>query len=164
MDAIMNLLGNFDPTALLPDISFTFGLVTLFARLAILVIPALILLFGFLYYFKPVNEPSRKFGYRALFTTKDPEAWRFVQHLAGLVYLILGGVMMLAMLIVSIILIGKDTMAVLTTAAICMIIDAILTFLSFAGINIFMVIRHQQQDRLKQESRQRAPQRNPRKK
>ena len=164
MDAIMNLLGNFDPSALLPNISFTFGLITLLARLAILVVPALLLAFGALYFFKPVKEPSRKSGYRTIFAIKDPEAWRFVQRLAGFVYLILGGVMMLAMLIVSIILIWKDTMALLTIAAICLVIEAILIALATLVINIFMAVRHQQNSRQMQQRNQRAPQRVPRKK
>jgi uncharacterized membrane protein len=161
MDAIMNLLGNFDPSALLPNISFTFGLITLLARLAILVVPALLLAFGALYFFKPVKEPSRKSGYRTIFAIKDPEAWRFVQRLAGFVYLILGGVMMLAMLIVSIILIWKDTMALLTITAICLVIEAILIALATLGINIFMAVRHQQNSRQMQQRNQRAPQRTP---
>lgn len=161
MDAIMNLLGNFDPSALLPNISFTFGLITLLARLAILVIPALLLAFGALYFFKPVKEPSRKSGYRTIFAIKDPEAWRFVQRLAGFVYLILGGVMMLAMIIVSILLIWKDTMALLTITAISLVIEAILIALATLGINIFMAVHHQQNSRQMQQRNQRAPQRAP---
>ena len=162
MDAIMNLLGNFDPAALLPDISFTFGLIALVTRLAILAIPALLLIFGFFYYFKPVQEPNRKFGYRTFFAMKDPEAWRFVQRLAGLVYLALGGVMMLSMIIVSIVLIGKETMSLLTTAAICLVINAVLTALAVISINIYMIIRHHRKNQQPaQRNPQRAPQRTP---
>lgn len=162
MDAIMNLLGNFDPAALLPDISFTFGLINLCARLAILAVPALLLIFGFFYYFKPAQEPNHKLGFHAFFATKDQEAWRFVQRLAGFIYLILGGVLMLAMIIVSIILIGKDTMSLLTTAAICLVVEAILTALTVLGINIYMIIRHQRKNqRPAPRSPQRAPQRTP---
>ena len=142
MDAIMNLLGNFDPAALLPDISFTFGIVSLIARLAILIVPALLLTFGFFYFFKPVKEPNKKFGYRTFFLMKDPEAWTFMQRLAGFVYLILGGVMMLASVIVSLVLIGKDTMALLTTIAICLVIYAILIILAVITLNILAAIRH----------------------
>jgi uncharacterized membrane protein len=155
-------LGNFDPSALLPNISFTFGLITLLARLAILVVPALLLAFGALYFFKPVKEPSRKSGYRTIFAIKDPEAWRFVQRLAGLVYLALGGVMMLSMIIVSIVLIGKETMSLLTTAAICLVINAVLTALAVISINIYMIIRHHRKNQKPaQRNPQRAPQRTP---
>ncbi len=161
MDAIMNLLGNFDPTALLPNISFTFGLITLLARLAILIIPALLLAFGFFYFFKPAKEPNRKFGYRTFSVMKDPEVWRFVQRLAGFVYLVLGGVMMLAMIIISVILIWKDTMSLLTITAICLVIEAILTVLAIASINIFMAVRHYRNNRQMRQTPQRTPQRAP---
>lgn len=141
MDAIMNLLGDFDPTALLPDISLVIGFISLFSRLAILAIPALFLGFGFFFFFKPVQKPNHSFGYRTYFGMRSQEAWLFVQRLAGFIYLILGGVLALAMAIVSIVLIGKDTMTLLTTTAICLIVETILTAVTILGINIFMAFR-----------------------
>ncbi len=140
MDTIMNLLGNFDPVALLPDISTAVGLMELFARIAILIVPALLLTFGLLYFFKPVNEANHIFGYRTYFGMGSVEAWRFAQRFAGFIYMILGGVMTFAMLIVSIVLIGKDTITLLTIAAICLVIEAILTGLAVLGINIYLAV------------------------
>ena len=147
MDAIMNLLGNFDPAALLPNISLVVGLITFFSRLAILAIPALLATFGYFYYFKPVKEINRKSGYRTYFGMGSKEAWDFVQHLAGLVYLILGGVMGLAMLVVSIILFFKSTLDMLTIATVCLIIEAILTCLAVLTINILMAVRYDRDGR-----------------
>jgi len=144
MDAIMNLLGNFDPAALLPDISFTVGLIKLLARLFILIVPALLLGFGYLYYFKPVKEANHRFGYRTYFGMGSEEAWCFVQRLAGFVYMILGGVLALAALIISIILIWQDTVTLLTTAAIYLAIEAVLTGLAVSAINIYMAVRYDQ--------------------
>ena len=142
MDAIMNFLGDFDPTAFLPNISFTFGLINLLARLSIFIVPASLLILGFFYFFKPVPEPNKKSGYRIFFIMKDPDAWTYVQRLAGFIYLVLGGVMMLAMIIVSLVLIGKGTMTLLTTVAICLVIDAVLIIAAVVTITVLAVIRH----------------------
>ena len=142
MDAIMNLIGDFDPAALLPNISVVVWLMEMFSRLAILAIPALLLTFGLLYFFKPVKEANHIFGYRAYFGMGSVEAWAFAQRFAGLVYTILGGVMTLAMVIVNIVLIRKGTIALLTTAVICLIIELILTGLAVLAINIYLALRY----------------------
>lgn len=142
MDAIMNLIGNFDPAALLPNISVLVTLMELFSRLAILVIPVLLLIFGLLYFFKPIKEANHIFGYRAYFGMGSVEAWRFAQRFAGFIYMILGGVMTLAMVIVSIVLIWKDTITLLTVSAICLIIELVLTGIAVLAINIYLAVRY----------------------
>ena len=142
MDAIMNLIGDFDPAALLPNISFLVTLMELFSRIAILITPALLLTFGLLYFLKPIKEANHIFGYRSYFGMGSVEAWRFAQRFAGFLYMILGGVMTLAMVIVSIVLIWKDTMTLLTTCAICLVIELILTGLAVLAINIVLVVRY----------------------
>lgn len=142
METIMKLLGDFDPAAFLPNISFLVGLMALFARVGILVPPALLLTFGFLYFFKPINEANHTFGYRSYFGMGSVEAWRYAQRLAGFVYMILGGVMALAMVIVSILMIPKDTFTLLTVAAICLVIELILTGIAVLAINIYLAVRY----------------------
>lgn len=142
MDAIMNLIGEFDPAALLPNISVVVWLMELISRLAILVIPVLLLIFGLLYFFKPIKEANHIFGYRAYFGMGSVEAWRFAQRFAGFIYMILGGVMTLAMVIVSIVLIWKDTFTLLTASAICLIIELVLTGIAVLAINIYLAVRY----------------------
>lgn len=144
MDAIMNLLGKLDPAALLPNISTVVWLMEFVARGATLIIPALILGFGLLYFFKPIQEANHIFGFRAYFGMGSVEAWRFAQRLAGFVYMILGGVMTLSMLIVNIVLIGKGTIALLTTVAISLVIEAILVGLAVLAINIYLAVLYDQ--------------------
>ena len=142
MDAIMNLLKEFDPAALLPDISLVVGIMEVFARLLILAAPLALLGLGLAYYFKPIKEANHIFGYRTYFGMGSVEAWRFTQKLAGYLYMGLGGLLTLAMLIVNLVLIGKDTVTLLTTAAICLFIEVILTALGVLALNIFLLIRY----------------------
>lgn len=142
MDAIMNLLKEFDPAALLPDISLVVGIMEVFARLLILAAPLLLLGLGLAYYFKPIKEANHIFGYRTYFGMGSVEAWRFTQKLAGYLYMGLGGLLTLAMIIVNLALIGKDTVTILTTAAICLFIEVILTAIGVLALNIFLLIRY----------------------
>ena len=142
MDAIMNLLKEFDPAALLPDISLVVGIMEVFARLLILAAPLLLLGLGLAYYFKPIKEANHIFGYRTYFGMGSVEAWRFTQKLAGYLYMGLGGLLTLAMIIVNLVLIGKDTVTILTTAAICLFIEVILTAIGVLALNIFLRIRY----------------------
>jgi hypothetical protein len=70
------------------------------------------------------------------------DAWKFTQKLAGFLYMCLGGVLTLAMIIVNLVLIGKDTVTLLTTAAICLFIEVILTGLAVLALNIFLIVRY----------------------
>ena len=142
MDAIMDLLKDFDPAALLPNIFSVVGIMELFARILILAAPLALLGLGLAYFFKPIKEANHIFGYRTYFGMGSVEAWAFTQRLASFLYIGLGGLLTLAMIIVNLVLIGKDTLTLLTTAAICLLIEAILTGLGVLALNIFITIRY----------------------
>ena len=142
MDAIMDLLKEFDPAALLPDISLVVGIMEVFARILILAAPLLLLGLGLAYFFKPIKEANHIFGYRTYFGMGSVEAWKYTQKLAGFIYMCLGGVLTLAMIIVNLVLIGKDTVTLLTTAAICLFVELILTGLAVLALNIFLIVRY----------------------
>lgn len=151
MDAIMNLLKEFDPAALLPDISSIVGIMQVFARILILIIPLLLGGLGAAYYFKPIKEANHIFGYRTYFGMGSVDAWKYTQRLAGFGYMVLGGALTLAMIIVNLCLIGAETLTLLTTAAICLIIELVLTGLGVLALNIFLAIRYDRDGYLREE-------------
>ena len=151
MDAIMNFLKEFDPAALLPDISSIVGIMQVFARILILIIPLLLGGLGAAYYFKPIKEANHIFGYRTYFGMGSVEAWKYTQRLAGFGYMVLGGALTLAMIIVNLCLIGAETLTLLTTAAICLVIELVLTGLGVLALNIFLAIRYDRDGYLREE-------------
>ena len=134
------LMDEFDPLSLLPEVSEVTGAMGGIARFIVLIGPVVLLVMGLLYRFATPKEANHHWGYRTYFGMGSVEAWRFAQRFAGFIYMILGGVMTFAMLIVSIVLIGKDTITLLTIAAICLVIEAILTGLAVLGINIYLAV------------------------
>lgn len=97
MEALKALMKDFDPTALIPDLSTVLGKVETALRLAIMAAPLVLLILGLLYLLAAPKEANYKLGYRFYWGMSSVEAWRFTQRLAGAVWTLLGGVLMVVM-------------------------------------------------------------------
>ena len=89
VDFIKSLLGEFDPTALLPDLWAIFGNLDATLRVVVLAGPLCLLGLGLLYLLAPPSEANHIFGYRLFWGMSSVEAWQYTQKTAGLVWLAL---------------------------------------------------------------------------
>ena len=101
MDAIKELLTNFDLSNFLPEITTVMGWVTMLLRLAVMAGPVMILVLGLIYIFAPPKEANHRFGFRCYYGMGSVEAWLFTQRLAGIVLGALGLVLTIVMLIIT---------------------------------------------------------------
>ncbi len=99
-EMIKSLLGDFDPTALLPDLGAMFGHLELLLRIAVLVGPLCLLGFGLWYLLAPAKEANHSVGYRFYWGMSSVEVWQFTQRLAGLVWTGVGLVMTIVMAVI----------------------------------------------------------------
>ena len=136
------LMDNFDPAALLPDLSSMAGLVATLTRVAVLIGPIVLLVMGVLYFFVSPKEANYHFGYRCYFGMGSEEAWRFTQRLAGLVWAALGLVLTIVMLIVSMGYGSKDMSQVISSGLVSLLLEIGLTLLSCLAINITAMVRY----------------------
>ena len=113
-------LFDFDFTALVPEMSTLLALLKTIVTLAVLCGPFAMVVLGALYLWKPAKEANYKYGYRTYFGMGSVEAWRFSQKMAGLIFLGVGGLLVIAMLVVLCIATGNDMFALAKTAAICL--------------------------------------------
>ena len=97
MEALKALMKDFDPTALIPDLSAVLDSLAGIIRLAVMIAPLVLLGLGLLYLLFPPKEANYKLGYRCFWGMSSVEAWRFTQRLAGIVWTLLGGVLTLVM-------------------------------------------------------------------
>lgn len=134
MEAISSFLNNMDFTKLVPDLGSVLGWMHTLSILAIWIGPVLMLVFGLMYLFKPTREASDKFGFRTYYGMGSPEAWKFTQRIAGLVWSGLGGVLVVVMGIVSIVFGGRQTVDTVNAAAICLVCQLVLVILAHVGI------------------------------
>ena len=97
MEALKALMKDFDPAALIPDLSAVLDSLAGIIRLAVMIAPLVLLGLGLLYLLFPPKEANYKLGYRFYWGMGSVESWRFTQRLAGLVWTLLGGILTLVM-------------------------------------------------------------------
>ena len=136
------LMDNFDPAALLPDLTTLVGIVATITRLAVIVGPLVLLVLGLLYFFAAPKEANYRFGYRCYFGMGSEEAWRFTQRLAGILWAALGLVLTILMLIISGGYGSKDISQVISSGFRCLIWELVLTGLSVLAINLLTMLRY----------------------
>ena len=117
-------LFDLDLRGLVPEISTFMGTVKFLMGLAMLIGPMLLIAFGLLYMFKPAEHANYHFGYRTYFGMGSTEAWQYTQRIAGLVFTALGGVLFIAMIVVMCFFGKRELLQNVTTAAICLGIQA----------------------------------------
>ena len=99
MEALKALMKDFDPAALIPDLSTILGKVETGMRLAVMIAPLVLLAMGLLYLLAAPKEANYKLGYRFFWGMSSVESWRFTQRLSGAVWTLLGGVLTIVMLV-----------------------------------------------------------------
>ena len=130
------LMDNFDPAALLPDLTTVVGKVEFITRLAVMAGPVVLLTLGILYFFAAPKEANYRFGYRCYFGMGSEEAWRFTQRFAGLVWGVLGLVLTVVMLIITGSFAGNPIMDIIGKGAKCLLWEGGLILVSMLGINL----------------------------
>ena len=130
------LMDNFDPAALLPDLTTVVGKVEFITRLAVMAGPVVLLTLGILYFFAAPKEANYRFGYRCYFGMGSEEAWRFTQRFAGLVWGVLGLVLTVVMLIITGSFAGNPIMDIIGKGVRCLLWEAGLILVSILGINL----------------------------
>ena len=140
IEDIKQIMDEFDPAALLPDLSSLEGKAELICRIAVLVGPIVLLALGIAYLLLSPREANYHFGYRCFFGMGSVEAWRFTQKLAGAVWGVLG-------LILTLVMVSKTNgyreMAVMDQvwgAANCLLWEIGLIFASCVAINITAMV------------------------
>ena len=130
------LMDNFDPAALLPDLTTVVGKVEFITRLAVMAGPVVLLTLGILYFFAAPKEANYRFGYRCYFGMGSEEAWRFTQRFAGLVWGVLGLVLTVVMLIITGSFAGNPIMDIIGKGVRCLLWEGGLILVSILGINL----------------------------
>lgn len=141
LEDIKVLMDNFDPAALLPDLTSVVGKVEFVTRIAVLVGPIVLLVLGLMYFFMAPKEANHHFGYRCYHGMGSVEAWRFTQRLAGIVWGVLGLGMTAVMLLLTSGYGGKEIMDIIGSGCTSLVWEVVLVVLSCIGINVIVMIR-----------------------
>ncbi len=138
---IKTLMDNFDPAALLPDLSSIVGVVEFATRIAVMAGPIVLLVLGLMYLLLAPKEANYHFGYRCYFGMGSVEAWRFTQRLAGIVWGALGLVLSAVMFFITTGFAGGEIMEVIGSGVTCILWEIGLALVSCLVINIVVALR-----------------------
>ena len=131
MEAITGFLEDFDFAKLLPEIGKFMSSLRFWMNFIMLLGPVVLLIFGVCYYFRPVEEPSEKLGFRVRCAMGSTEAWLFAQKQAGMVWMYLGGAMTVISVVLLLLLLGAEAMTLALVAVIWMSLQAVLAVASY---------------------------------
>lgn len=134
-DSIKQMMDEFDPAALLPELDSITGWVVTIARLAVIAGPIILLILGIAYLVAAPKEANYSFGYRCYHGMGSVEAWRYTQRMAGLIWGLLGLILTVVMLFSTMGYGGMAVMEVIDAAVTSLIWELILTVLSCLAIN-----------------------------
>lgn len=139
LESIKKLMDDFDPAALLPDLTNFGHTVSSLARIAVLIGPLVLLILGLAYLFLAPKEANYHFGYRAAFGMGSVEAWKYTQRMAGLIWTILGAVLTVWMFLATAGFGAKAVTDVVDSAVKCLIWEIVLTIISSLAINLLVM-------------------------
>lgn len=146
---IKTLMDNFDPAALLPDLSTLAGKVELITRIAVLIGPIVLLVMGLMYLLLSPKEANYYFGYRCYFGMGSVEAWRFTQRLAGIVWGVLGLALTGIMFLLTSGLAGKEVMDIISSGVTWILWEIGLALVSCLVINFIVMLRFNRKGELR---------------
>ena len=141
IDEIKEIMDNFDPASLLPELTTIEGKLEFIARVAVLVGPIILLILGLMYLFASPKEANHYFGYRCYFGMGSVNAWRFTQRLAGIVWGGMGLILSAVMLLITTGFAGLAVMDLIWKAAVCLFWEVGLVAAACLAINITAMIR-----------------------
>lgn len=140
MDSIKELMDNFDPASLLPDLTTVLGKVELACRIAVIVGPVILLVMGLVYLFLTPKEANYYIGYRCYYGMGSVQAWRFTQRLAGLLFTGLGLILTVVMVLTAGGFAGMEAMDMVWRAVTCLIWQAVLSLIATLAVNISAMV------------------------
>lgn len=119
IEALKSLFSDFDFANFIPDLQSVMGWVETLTRIAVMAGPVLLLGFGMLFLLAPPKEANHGLGYRFWWGMASLDAWQFTQHLAGMVWMVLGLTLTVVMSLICNGFRGMDPEAMLWKAMKC---------------------------------------------
>ena len=142
LESIKEFFAGFETLPTLPDPGPLVEKADLIARLLVMAGPVVMVIMGLLYLFAAPQEANHHFGYRCYFGMGSEQAWRYTQRIAGYTWSGLGLVLTVAMLLVTAKFAQQELFEVLTTAVVCVVLEALLLLLASIVIRTIVAARY----------------------
>jgi uncharacterized membrane protein len=133
MTVLTSLFRDFDIAEYLPTIDTLFGKMSSWCWLFIMIAPVLLLLFGLKFFFLPAKTPEG-IGFRNYFVTGTNESWQFAQRIAGLSWMVVGGLLVIVGLIMGTFLGAMEPIKMMTTVIVYLCVQLVLVILLYIAV------------------------------
>ena len=142
IENIKELMDGVDIAKLLPDLQALLDKIPSLVRFTVLLGPVVLLFLGLHYFLLAPKEANYTTGYRFRWGMASPEAWRFMQQVAGAVWGLLGLGLLIAMAIGSAGFGELEIMDLLWAGAKDLALQALLTLVSCGIIDLIVIARY----------------------
>jgi hypothetical protein len=140
MEALKNLLTEFDPAAFVPQLGSVIGWMELILRICVLAGPIALLVMGLWYLILPPKEANHIAGYRFFWGMGSVQSWKVMQFLAGVGWAASGLVLTITMVVITNGYRGMDMMAMGYSAIRCILWQIGAAALTCVLVNLSMMI------------------------
>ncbi len=127
---------NFGINDLLPEMGGFLGDIRFYLCLFLLIVPILMAAMGALRFFRPAEEANHSVGYRTFFGMGSVYAWRVTQWVSGVVFMGVGGLLLLAAIIQCFVMGAKDVGDAIVNMYTWLIVEGILLVASIVTVEV----------------------------
>ena len=145
MEKLMSIFEGFDIEKLgemLPSVETLMDKLPGWAALLVLAGPLLMLGLGAYYLFAPPKEANHAMGYRFFYAMSRVEVWQHAQHLAGIVYMVLGGVLFFILGLICMSFSALPAPDMVWRAVKCLIWEVVLIIIATLAVDILIVLMY----------------------
>ena len=136
MDDILSILQDFDVANFLPEPGDYISSLAGWIRFAVLLGPLILRVRGVRFFFWPPKEANHSVGFRTYWGMGSIKAWLFSQKLAGISFMILGGVLLVVSFFVSLTFNGNKAMEMINTAFVLVLVQLVLILSVWVALNL----------------------------
>ena len=127
---MFSFLKEFDMAALLPEMSRFESQLAWWMRIILVVGPLAVVCLGLIYFFIPPDAANKHLGYRSKWSMQSVAQWQRAQKVAGMVYMILGGAMLVLMVVMAILLSFMKPLGMAVVTVVCVLAQVVLVVCS----------------------------------
>jgi hypothetical protein len=127
---------NFGVYDLLPEMGGFLGDIRFYLCLFLLLVPVIMVIMGALRFFRPAAEANHSVGYRTFFGMGSVYAWRVTQWVSGVVFLGVGGLLLLLAIIQCFVMGGKEVGDAVTNMYTWLIVEGVGLILSIVAVEV----------------------------
>ena len=126
IENIKQLMDDFDISALLPDIMTLINWIIQLSRIALFAVPVVLLGLGMYYFLISPKEANYTAGYRCYWGMGSPDAWRYTQKLAGILWVLAGLTMLVGVVLLNATFPAMEPTDVMWKAIFCLALQGII--------------------------------------